>query len=333
MSRRTILTIIIIPALLVSGLIVTLINNPREFPAALVLAQQQVHFGALPEWKGPVTQSVTARNIGRDTLHIQRIQTGCGYAEVKGPDVIQPDGEGTFQIVLNPELLPTNETAATAAIFTDSPKTPIVSLTITAAAKRFATLNPDVCEFGDILPGTTHRKEVSLSVNAPLNTSKIRLLTSTHKEVTWKLTSTQQTDTFLIEIQLGLVKDRGHFSSLLTVAFPNERTLTLPITAKVVSPVTVQPQTLFYGMGVPDTAQSLEFTLSAKIPFEVLKVEVPTDLAVRDLSNPNEHYQKRLKIVWTVPNSSTPLRGEIQILTTVDTFPIYIPVYGFVQKD
>ena len=333
MSRRTIITTIIIPALLIFGLIIVLINNRQASPAELVLAQQQIHFGTLSEWKGTVTQSLAARNIGGTTLHIQRIQTGCSYAEITGPDVIPPDEESTFQITINPELLPTDETSATAAIFTDSPKTPIVYLTIIAAAKRFAMLSPDVCEFGNIFPETTHQKKVRLSVNAPLNTSDIRLLPSMHQEITWNIIPDSGTDTFLITIQLGPLKERGLFSSLLTLAFPNGRTLTLPVTAKVVSPVTAQPQTLFYGTGGPGTQRSLEFTLSAKIPFEVLKVVVPADLAVNDLSGPNEQRQKRLKVVWTVPSSPAPLRDKIQVLTTVDPLPLDIPVYGFVQKD
>ena len=235
MSRRTILTTIIIPILLVSGLIVVLVNNRYESPAALVLAQQQIHFGVLPEWKGPVTQSLAARNIGRSTLHIQRIQTGCSYAEITGPDVIQPDEESTFQIAINPELLPTDETSVTAAIFTDSPKTPIVYLTIIATAKRFAMFDPDVCEFGDILPETMHQKTINLIVNAPLNTSDIRLLPSGHEALTWEITPNLGTDTSLVTVQLGPLKDRGVFSSLLTVHFPNQRTLTFPVTATVVS--------------------------------------------------------------------------------------------------
>lgn len=234
MSRRTILTTIIIPILLISGLIVVLVNNRYESPAELILAQQQVHFGTLPEWKGPVTQSLAARNIGRTTLDIQRIQTGCSYAEITGPDVIQPDEESTFQIAINPELLPTDETSVTAAIFTDSPKTPIVYLTIIATAKRFAMLDPDVCEFGDILPETIHQKTINLIVNAPLDTSNIRLLPSGHEALIGEITPNLGTDTSLVTVQLGPLKDRGIFSSLLTVYFPNQRTLTVPVTAKVV---------------------------------------------------------------------------------------------------
>lgn len=234
MSKRTILTTIVIPVLLISGLIAVLINNPQEPPPELVFAQQQINFGTLPEWEGPATQSVTARNTGKNTLHIQNVHTGCSYAEITAPQAIPPDREETFHIVINPEFLPTDETSATATIFTDSPKTPSVSLTIIATAKPFATLTPDLCEFGNILPETTHQKTLTLAVNAPLNTPDIRLLPSNHPTLTWKINP----DTALITIQLGPLKDRGRFASLLTVAFPNERTLTLPVTAKVIAPTT-----------------------------------------------------------------------------------------------
>lgn len=234
MSKRTILTTIIIPLLLISGLIAVLINNPQNPSPELVLAQHHINFGTLPEWEGPVTQFITARNTSKNTLHIQDVRTGCSYAEITGPATIPPDREAMFHITITPETLPAEETSATATIFTDSSKTPVVPLTITAAAKRFATLTPDVCEFGDILPETTHQKTITLTVNAPLNTTDIRLLPSNHQKLTWETTP----DRSMIALQLGPLKDIGRFASLLTVAFPNQRTLTLPITANVIVPPT-----------------------------------------------------------------------------------------------
>ncbi len=234
MSKRTLLTTIVIPALLISGLIAFLINN-RQGPAAeLILTPQRIHFGTLPEWEGPVTRSVTARNVGKSPLRIQNVHTGCSYAEITGPEVLQPDTDGTFQIVINPETLPDHETSATATIFTDSPKTPIVYLTIIATAKRFATLTPNICEFGNIKPETRHQKTIKLAVNAPLDTSDIRLLPSGHESLTWEIMSNPGTDTSRITVRLGPLKNSGIFSSLLTVHFPNQRTLTLPVTAEVV---------------------------------------------------------------------------------------------------
>ena len=145
------------------------------------------------------------------------------------------------------------------------------------------------------------------------------------------MTPDPDTDNFFITIRLGPLRDRGPFSSLLTMAFPNARTLTLPVTAEVVAPVTAQPQTLSYGIAVPETQPSLEVTLSAETPFEVLKVETPAALDVSVMKNTDKQHQKRLKVVWNVPNSPEPLRKEIRILTTADPLPIRIPVYGFIQ--
>ena len=233
MSKRTLLTTIIIPILLVSGLIVFLINNRQAPSAELVLTPQQIHFGTLPEWEGPVTRSVTARNVGKSPLRIQSVHTGCSYAEITGPGAIQPDTEAAFQIRLNPELLPEAETSVTATFFTDSPKTPIVHVTIVATAKRFATLTPSVCEFGNIRPETIYQKTVKLTVNAPLDTSGIRLLPSGHEALTWEITSNPGVDTSQVTVRLGPLKEKGIFASLLTLHFPNQRTLILLVTAKV----------------------------------------------------------------------------------------------------
>ena len=237
MSKRKILTLIIIPILLISGLIIVLINNPRESTATLIFAQQRIDFGTLPEWEGTVTRSVTAENIGKNTLRIQNVHTGCNYAKITAPEQIRPNEEATFHIVLNPEILPADKTTATVTIFTDSPNTPNVTLTIVAAAKRFATLSPDVCDFGNIRPETTHQKTLKLSVNAPLDVSGIRLLPSNHPELTWQMTPDPDINpSRIITIQLRSPRKSGRFASLLTVAFPNERTLTLPITAEIVAP-------------------------------------------------------------------------------------------------
>lgn len=331
MSKRAILTYIIIPTLLISGLIIFLVNNPRESATELILAQQHIDFGTLPEWEGPVTRSVIARNVGKNILRIQSVHTGCSYAKIMGPEQIQPDEAAAFHVGINPEILPVDQTSATATIFTDSPKTPSVALTIVATAKRFATLNADICDFGNILPETTHHQQLKLAVNAPLNTTHIRLLPSNHPRLTWEMTPDPDTDNFFITIQLGPRKDRGPFSSLLTLAFPNERTLALPVTAKVIAPVTAHPQTLSYGVAVSGTQPSLAFALSAESAFEVLKVETPTTLEVSVMNNTGKQHQKQLKVVWHVPNSPEPLREEIRILTTADRLPIRIPVYGFIQ--
>ena len=102
-----------------------------------------------------------------------------------------------------------------------------------AVPKPFAQLSTDLCDFGDISLNTTHTQQVTLSVNVPMDTAKIRLMPTHHPALTWKLTPTSKGN-LLITIQLGTLKEPGIFSALLTVAFPNERTLTLPVLARCI---------------------------------------------------------------------------------------------------
>ena len=100
------------------------------------------------------------------------------------------------------------------------------------SVKPFAAFNTALCDFGDILPNTTHEQQVTLSVNVPMDTPQIRLMPTHHPALKWRFTSESER-VLLITIQLGPLEEPGIFSALLTAAFPNERTLTLPVLASV----------------------------------------------------------------------------------------------------
>ncbi len=353
MSKRSVITTIVIPVLFILIVVIVLVNNQREYPGELVFAQDKVDFGTIPEWEGTVKRTVTARNEGRSPLQIERIRAGCSYAKITGPELIQPNEEGTFEVVLDPKIVPTDARAATAILFTDSPRTPQVYLTIVATAKRFATLSAEICDFGQIVSETTHEKIIKLCVNAPLNLEEVRLMPSAHPSLTWKMSPDPDSACFFITIQLKAsnkwkqenTEQRVYnaeklFSSSLTVAFPNERTLTLPITARIVRPVAVQPETLSFGAVTKASNPSIEFTLAAKKDFKVLSIQVPDSLRIiapedwtQSLHAYNVHLQqeKRYKVFWEIANSSELLREEIRILTTAENVPITIPVYGLIH--
>ena len=354
MSKRSIIIKIFIPIVLISALIIVLVNNQQEFPGELVLVKDKLDFKTIPEWEGKVTRSVMAKNVGRSPLRIIRIQIGCTYAKITGPDLLQPDQEGTFEVVINPKNVPQKLTTATVILFTDSPRTPQVYLTIVGAAKRFAMLSADICDFGEIIHQTTHQKKIKLCVNAQLNLEEIRLIPSTQTDITWKMDADPNSECFLITIKLSAIKKwkQGEtatqpynaeklLSSVLTVVFPNERTLSLPITARIVRPVTAQPNTLSYGSVDTNAAPTAEFILSAKIDFSVLSIQVPNYLRIsapddwtKSLHAYNNHGQqkKRFKVSWDVDNSPMLLRHQIKILTTAEKIPIIIPIYGLIHS-
>ncbi len=354
MSKRTILTTIIIPILLISGLIIFLINNRREFPGELVLSNERLDFGNVPEWKGQVIQTVLARNIGPKEIHITKIQTGCSYVDIEGPKVISSDSDATFKVLLDPQFLPDRTSTATAIIFTDSPKTPQVYLTIVAKATRFATLSAEICDFGEILLEQMPEKEIKMCVNEPLHQENIRILPIKHKLLRWKITRIQNTDCYAISIQLrfpkrdktDVVQTRSHnaaelFSTSLTITFPNDRTLTLPIIAKIVEPVVSKPESITYGIVNTHTTPSLRFKLISKNPIQVLELQVPDYLKVLEVPNPDPNRQDKdllyseihFEVTLDTTKSLTLLRDNIQIKTSASPTQILIPVYGYIQSD
>lgn len=186
----------------------------------------------------------------------------------------------------------------------------------------------------------------------PLNLEEVRLMPPAHPSLTWKMYPLLNSACFLITIQLKASKyleqvgTETHtynaeklLSSILTVAFPNERTLTLPITARLVRPVSVQPKTLSFGAVDKDAKPFAKYTLSAKTDFRVISIQVPESLRVTAPDdwtqslhgyNARSQQEKQYKVSWHMENSSELLREEIKVLTTAETAPITIPVYGLI---
>ncbi len=349
MSKRRILTTFIFPILLISVLIIVLVNNQRESYGQLELSQERIDFGTVPEWEGQVTQTFFARNIGQKPLNIQSIQTGCSYAEIDGPKIIQPATAGTFNVILNPQYLPDNETTSTAILFTDSPKTPQLYLTIVAKAKRLATLSAEICDFGEILPDVSYEKHIRLCVNDFLNPEEIRMLPADNPMLMWELLPDSEENYFTITIQLEIpkrynsidginpVKSEDIFSTLLTIAFPNERTLTLPVTARIVKPVKAKPESLSFGVVNAGTNPSIQFTLSSKIDFKINRIQSPKHLEIVDITKAEQsitypsNMHRWYKVTWDVENSPRLLREDIVITTSANILPIRIPVYGVIR--
>lgn len=352
MTRRSILTTIIIPILLISGLIIFLINNRREYPGEFVLTQDRLDFGTVPEWEGQVTQNVIARNTGRNLVNITRIKTGCSYVEIQGPKVIPPNNEASFNVLLDPQFMPDISSTATAILFTDSPKTPQVYLTIVADVKRFATLSAEVCDFGEILTETLYEKHIKLCLNATLKQENIRILPIEHQLLKWKLTPDPNSECYIVNIQLRIPKrdiknfyktylhnTSELFSTSLTIAFPNDRTLTLPIIARIVEPVAAKPESISFGIVKDGVEPTLRFMLISKSQFQVLNLQTPEYLNVVEVTNSlpvdsdTLDVVKHFEVAWNTSKSPTLLNTNVTIETSASHIPIRVSVYGYIQED
>ena len=353
------------PAILISILVIVIIinNQQQDTYGELVLTDKELDFGTVPEWEGKVSGEIIAKNIGKQPINITRIQVGYSFIEIEGPTLIQPESEEVLKIHFNPPALPPDQITVTAIFFTDSPKTQHVYFTIKALVQRFATLSAAVCDFGNIEPATDFEKRMRMCVNAPMNQDEIRLMPSGDPKLSWVMEPDVIPNCYVLTISLNLPlkEDENEvalnhnegedevkfnqlsrstpFSALLTVAFPNGRTLTLPVTARIVPPVLAEPESLSLGIVSADTSPSLEFTLSAKSPFTILNINAPTymQIVVTSVTENAEESERPYKSVFSVSldlsDSPTMLREEIIVTTTATSAPIRIPVYGYIKKE
>ncbi len=341
------------PAVLISVLvIVIIINNQQDTYGELVLSHQELDFGTVPEWEGKVTGEITAKNSGEKPINITRIQVGYDFIDIEGPTLIQPESEEVFKIHLIPLVFLPDQIAVTAMFFTDSPQTPQIYFTIKAIVQRFATLSASICDFGNIELATRFEKKVRMCVNAPMDQSEIRLIPSENAMLSWVMEPDVIPNCYILKINLNIpfkesedevesiqLSHTTPFSALLTVAFPNGQTLTLPVIARVIPLVLAKPESLSLGIVSKDKTPSLEFTLSSKKPFTILNINAPTymQIVVTSTSDESEESQRPYKSVFSVTldlSDSPPLlREAIIVTTTAASAPIRIPVYGYIKKD
>ena len=341
------------PAVLISVLaIVIIINNQQDTYGELVLSHKELDFGTVPEWEGKVTGEIIAKNIEKQPINITRIQVGYSFIDIEGPTLIRPESEEVFKIHLIPPVLPPDQITVTAIFFTDSPKTPQVYFTIKAVVQRFATLSAKVCDFGNIETATDFEKRMRMCVNAPMDQSEIRLMSSEDPVLSWVMEPDVIPNCYVLKINLNIpfkesedeeaVNQIVHptpYSALLTVAFPNGRTLTLPVIARVVPPVLAEPESLSLGIVSKDKTPSLEFTLSSKNPFTILNINAPPcmQIVVTSVSDESVESERPYKSVFSVSldlSDSPPLLREvIMVTTTAASTPIQIPIYGYIKED
>ncbi len=329
MRLKRFINLFCLPLILCVFLFFLFMNNTKRPMGQLVFESETLHFGKIPLWqKEPITKTIKCRNAGRKTLLIRRVNSNCGcYSVTEYPQQLAPGEVGTFTLSAEP---PKVRPKASIHVVTDIPRQPDVYFAVFAEPVPYAKFNPPVCDFGEINSNTIHEKVVRLNLNAPIDKSAVELAPYNEDKIISKIEFSDQS-TIELKIQLGPVVEQRFFSTLLTCILPGERTISLPITAKVVSRVKVTPEyLLFKPVGKEKHSTStLSFTFQSKHPFEVLKIESPSVVKIKFRKSPYSDQTNDLivQVDLSLKEIDIPWREEIRIFTNAEQNPIRIPVY------
>ena len=316
-----------LPLILCVFLFFLFMNNAKRPMGQLVFESETLYFGKIPVWQDEsITKTIKCRNVGRKTLLIRRVNSNCGcYSVTQYPQQLAPGEVGTFTLAADP---PRVTPKASVHVVTDIPRQPDVYFSVLADPVPYAEFTPSVCDFGSISSNTVHEKVVKLHLNAPVDKSAVELAPYNEDKISSKIEFSDQS-AIELKIQLGPIAEQKFFSTLLTCILPGERTISLPVIAKVVSRVKVTPEFLLFKPIEKEKRSTLSFTFQSKYPFEVLKIESPSVVKIKFRKSlyPEQTNDLLAQVHLSLKEIEIPWREEIRIFTSAEQNPIRIPVY------
>ena len=267
------------PLILCVFLFFLFINNAKRPMGQLVFENNTVNFGDIPIWqKDHIIKTIKCRNVGRKTLLIRRVNSNCGcYSVTQYPQQLAPGETGTFTLAADPPRAMPN---ASIHVVTDIPRQPDVYFSVNANPVLYAEFTPSVCDFGSIVSNTVHEKVVKLKINAPVDISTVELAHTNKDKINCKIEYTSSS-TIELNIKVGPIVDQNSFSTLLTCILPSDRTISLPVVAKVANRVKATPEFLFYKPVEKEKHPLQSVILQSKFPFKVLKIDSPSVVKVK----------------------------------------------------
>lgn len=316
-----------LPLILCVFLFFLFMNNAKRPMGQLVFESETLYFGKIPVWQDEsITKTIKCRNVGRKTLLIRRVNSNCGcYSVTQYPQQLAPGEVGTFTLAADP---PRVTPKASVHVVTDIPRQPDVYFSVLADPVPYAEFTPSVCDFGSISSNTVHEKVVKLHLNAPVDKSAVELAPSNEDKISGKIEYSTPS-AIELKIQVGPIVNQKFFSTLLTCILPGDRTINLPVIAKIVSRVKATPEFLFYKPVEKEKRPILSFILQSEYPFEVLKIDSPSAVKVKlKETSPSEQTNALTAQVYlSLEKIEKPLREEIRVFTNAEQDPIRIPVY------
>jgi len=164
-SRRSRATAVVILALVAPLLIGCGDADVAPARGRLPLPRREVDLGPAPSSKAGVTASIEVENVGRGPLRLIGIVPSCQCLVPSAPPgQLKPGESASFQVVVHPERGGAGEKSVT--LLSDDPLEPKAVIGIKWFAVSPISAEPASVAFGELRPGRSATREVSISNHA-----------------------------------------------------------------------------------------------------------------------------------------------------------------------
>jgi hypothetical protein len=294
-------------------------------PAANAREWAQKMFAATNHDFGHVARGAKAefafelQNVYEEDVHIADVRTSCGCTT---PTITKPTlktwEKGSIVATLNTRSF-VGQRNSTLTVIIDKPFYAEVQLTIAGYIHSDVDFQPGVAALGDIEQGASGEQSIAVTYRGAGNwqIADVRSANS-HLEVELG-DPIRQPGQIIYKMLVRLKPDApaGNLQDQLTLVTNDQRmpTVVLPVEARVVPPLQVNPSPLLFGALAPGQTATKQLVLTGKQPFRVLSIAADSE-ALQVRSAPEVTKKVHLiPITITAPQQA----GEFNYVIAIET--------------
>ena len=224
---------------------------PQRPLPRLKVSQTAHDFGVVAEGES-LYHAFVLQNIGEAPLHLGRLNASCGLeASIAGPKELAPGAEALLGVSFDTGGF-FGKKDRTIRLYTDDPRVPSQSFLLSADIRRAVKVNPPRLYFGRFKRGLESSLVFSVDFSEASPASRPLAVSSTSKFVKVEAmpAKSKSVRRFLYRVSLDDSLPIGVFRSKLRLRTTDPRTplLSLPIFARVVGDLELNPKTLSFGL-------------------------------------------------------------------------------------
>lgn len=153
---------------------------------SIYVSQDYYEFPTVPAGK-PVVHDFIIQNTGDEPLTIENVESDCGCTAVVFSKQIPPNGKGKVSVELNTIDYGGNFIQKYLEIFSNDPKTPVLSLTIRGTVDKFVDIDP-LTAYLKGRSGTDIKTQVTITPTAKYPFRIIEIKAQNGKDISCSIT-------------------------------------------------------------------------------------------------------------------------------------------------
>lgn len=280
--------------------------------------------------RGAETRYVfTITNLYKETVHIVTVAKSCGCTGASYDHDTLRTHEQAHLVVEMDTLKFVDRKSSTVTVTFDQPFYAEVKLPISAYIRRDVVLTPGHATFGTVAQGESTARKIDVKY-AGRPDWQIDAVRSSGKYVEAKLVETRRDSgrvSYEVLLQLKPDAPAGYFREQLTLITNDAGTAELPLIAegKVEPPITVNPQTVSFGVVHPGQTVTRQIVVRGREPFTIVGIKAASDEQNVAFSvNPPETKSALhlVPITFKAPETPGNVKQEFLIETDLPNAPV-----------